>query len=714
LAASKIDPGVARARGYTSVDAQADLQRHGFSQSQRRAPGLLIPVHDVHGQIRLHQYRPDNPRVNGDGKSRKYETPTGARMCIDVPPPVRGQLVDPSVPLYITEGARKADAAVTAGLCCVALLGVWNWKGSNELGGKAALSCWDGIALNGRDVYIAYDSDAATKDAVQRAMQRLARFLGDRGAVVRIVYLPSDGGEKVGLDDWLAAGGDPAALPDLAYDAGDAGGSGCPSATAATVQRSLSPEPAEPPNLAHTPEILDEFASAVRAQGVIGEHAHAQLLYLVLTSRLLRSQVSAGVKGHSASGKSNMVDSVTKFFPDDALVTMTAMSEKALVFDDADYRHRTLILYEASALRENADDDMTSYFVRSLLSEGRLEYKITERSNDGGFTTRTIVKDGPTNLIFTTTKTAVHAENETRVLSLSTDDSATQTGRVLESDDGIDDGHDGGGDGADLAEWRRLQTWLAEHGERRVVVPYWRAVTSLVRPVAVRLRRDIPTVRSLVCAHALLHQQTRARDERGRVVATLDDYAVVRDLVSDLIDQAVGQTVAGHVREVVDAVAALADDDGATVAQVARHLELDKSVASRRLRQAADGGHVANRETRHGRSGRWVVDEPLPDAHSVLPPVDRLQPVATPPATAQHDETAAQSADSEDRCTVARAVEGHPPGEAGGDAAGTTPPTADDDGGGHGRCVACGRLAPVRHDRGYPLHSTCPDPDTDG
>ncbi len=30
--------------------------------------------------------------------------------------------------LFITEGARKADAAVSKSLCCVDLLGVWNWR----------------------------------------------------------------------------------------------------------------------------------------------------------------------------------------------------------------------------------------------------------------------------------------------------------------------------------------------------------------------------------------------------------------------------------------------------------------------------------------------------------------------------------------------------------------------------------------------------------
>ena len=75
------------------------------------------------GEVALWQYRPDSPRVNGKGKAIKYETPAGSRMDIDVPPRIRGQLADPKVPLSITEGVRKADAAVSVGLCCVALLG---------------------------------------------------------------------------------------------------------------------------------------------------------------------------------------------------------------------------------------------------------------------------------------------------------------------------------------------------------------------------------------------------------------------------------------------------------------------------------------------------------------------------------------------------------------------------------------------------------------
>lgn len=203
---SGIDPEVAAARGYRSVTTKAEMQRLGFSASQARVPTLLIPVHDVHGQIATYQTRPDDPRIR-DGKPLKYETPHGSQMVLDVPPACRDRLGDPSIPLFITEGARKADAAASHDLCCVAVLGVWNWRGTNARGGKVALPDFEVVALNGRDVYLVFDSDVVTKPAVRKALDRLGALLQTRGATVRIVQLPAGpGGTKVGIDDFLASG----------------------------------------------------------------------------------------------------------------------------------------------------------------------------------------------------------------------------------------------------------------------------------------------------------------------------------------------------------------------------------------------------------------------------------------------------------------------------------------------------------------------------
>lgn len=203
---SAIAQEVAETRGYRTVSTKSDLEALGFRKAQRIMPTLLIPVWNVHGQISTCQHRPDQPRIN-KGKPLKYETPVSSRMVLDVPPAVQGKLADPKIPLYITERASKADSAVFIGLCCISLAGVWNWRGTNEKGGKTALPDWESIALNGRKVYVAFDSDVMEKSEVRGALTRLQAFLASRGADTREIRLPvGESGRQTGLDDFLASG----------------------------------------------------------------------------------------------------------------------------------------------------------------------------------------------------------------------------------------------------------------------------------------------------------------------------------------------------------------------------------------------------------------------------------------------------------------------------------------------------------------------------
>jgi hypothetical protein len=515
---------------------------------------------------------------------------------------------------------------------------VYGWRGTDKSsGGKVVLGDWEHVALNDRTVVLCFDADLQTNKNVRTALDRFRRFLETRGAHVKIAVLPDLGDGKSGLDDFFAAGHSVEELRDLVVDAVLFIPSN-PGAQAHTPP----PPPTEPPGIAYAPRILDLFREEVRVRGLVGEERNAATLYLVVTSRLLDRQVSAGLKGHSSSGKSYTVDTVLKFFPDDQVIEFSAFSERALVFSQRDYRHKTIVIYEVVALREGNDDNLTAYFVRSLLSEGRIVYEQTVRDREGGFTTKLITKEGPTNLIFTTTKTRVHAENETRVLSLNTDDSREQTAQVfmeLASESNR---------GNDLGEWIDLQRWLTV-AEHRVTIPYARQLAEAIPPVAVRLRRDFGALLALVRAQAVLHQATRERDADGRIVATLDDYAVVRELVADVIAAGVEATVPPVVRATVAAVAHLADKDGVTTTKIAKYLDIDRSNASRRLHRAADGDYVRNLEEKPHKAARWVAGDPMPEHVDLLPRPEALHSRTTPP-----DETAGQ----EGVCARARDFEG--------------------------------------------------------
>jgi hypothetical protein len=130
----------------------------------------------------------------------------------------------------------------------------------------------------------------------------------------------------------------------------------------------------------------------------------------------------------------------------------------------------------------------------------------------------------------------------------------------------------------------------------------------------------------LVRAHALLHQASRRKDERGRVIAEIEDYTVVRELIADLVAVGVEATVKPEVREVVNTVAALlkGGKDEVRQSELKPVLKLDKSAISRRVADALDGGFLKNLEDRKGRPARLTLGDALPDNFEVLPAPEQL------------------------------------------------------------------------------------------
>jgi hypothetical protein len=369
--------------------------------------------------------------------------------------------------------------------------------------------------------------------------------------------------------------------------------------------------------LATEKRILDRFAETLERSGVAGESRVLKLLYLALTSRLLEKPVSIAVKGPSSGGKSYLTERVLSFFPESAYHALTAMSERTLAYSEEPIMHRFLVIYEA----EGMSGDFATYLIRSLLSEGRVRYETVERTRDG-LKARLIEREGPTGLIVTTTALKLHPENETRLLSLTVTDTRKQTRgffSMLAEEERLE---------ADQKPWHALQHWLeSPSATRTVTIPYAKALAEMVPPLAVRLRRDFGALLSLICAHAILHQATREHDDRGRLVATLEDYSSVCELVGDLVSEGIEATVPKSVREAVHAVARLhaQEDLPVTVVQVAKELELDRSAASRRIRSAKDRGLLSDLEDNPRKPSRLVPADPLPEDLDILPDPQKLQ-----------------------------------------------------------------------------------------
>ena len=198
---SGIVPDVAAERGYYTARRRSEIP--GAFKSYQRKLGLVVPMFSPDGETVGYQLRPDRPRKGGP----KYETPGGISPVVDVHPRMLEEVRDGDGQLLITEGAKTGDAATSRGIPTVVLAGVWMWC-VPKVKPYRLKPCFDHIRLKDREVFVAFDSDCMSKAGVQEALAALVAALEDRGAMVKVIYLPDAAdGSKQGVDDYLAAGG---------------------------------------------------------------------------------------------------------------------------------------------------------------------------------------------------------------------------------------------------------------------------------------------------------------------------------------------------------------------------------------------------------------------------------------------------------------------------------------------------------------------------
>jgi P4 family phage/plasmid primase-like protien len=224
LAESEISDAVAAARGYRTLYGGEDdlvllkdLKIPRWAWREEVAfPGILMPMYRVTGEEIGAQWKPAVPQETPNGKLQKYASQAGVPNRLDVPPTVSDAVRDPSVPLWITEGVKKADCLASLNKAVLTLTGVFNWR--SKLG---TLGDWEDIPLQGRVVVICFDSDANDKRNVLSAMQRLGRWLESKGSRVKYLIVPEavNGTAVKGVDDFFHAGGTMDVLSSASMDA---------------------------------------------------------------------------------------------------------------------------------------------------------------------------------------------------------------------------------------------------------------------------------------------------------------------------------------------------------------------------------------------------------------------------------------------------------------------------------------------------------------
>jgi DNA primase catalytic core len=306
-------------------------------------------------------------------------------------------------------------------------------------------------------------------------------------------------------------------------------------AGASTVTVVSDADKAEGMKLGRQPDLAGEILRDMERLGLVGETINKLVGYLVMTSRKLADPLALLILSGSGAGKSLLQDTLLKLCPDEDLIKLTSLSDRALFYKGEDSLKNKVLAVEEVAGAEGA-----YYAIRNLISAKKLVIETTVKNPlTGQLTTQVNTVNGPTAVFQTTTQPDLDAETRSRFIVTSIDETPEQTRAILEAQrnshtlDGLR---------------RRIQ--------REAVIQRHHAFQRLLRPLAVvnpfepllsytedrlAVRRDNPKYLTLILAVTFLHQLQRPVKHDAvcgdYIETTLDDIAIANELATALFGQ---------------------------------------------------------------------------------------------------------------------------------------------------------------------------------
>jgi len=260
-------------------------------------------------------------------------------------------------------------------------------------------------------------------------------------------------------------------------------------------------------------------------------------------------------------------------------------------------KNRFIVAGERSKLKDDAAAEATRD-LREMISSGRLATAIAVQSPKGGWQTQSVELDGPIAYVESTTDPddGIFPEDLNRYTRLSTDQSDEQTEAIinqmalaatLPSVSGRETG---------IQQLHHTAQRLLQSLE--VVIPYAPELPGGLPVTVLQARRGFGHLLSLIQAVALLYQYQRDRNEHGQMIATIEDYDIVRHHLVGPLSRSLKSKISPGAAELLGVVEGF--DGEFTVKDLVIQTGLSGNTVQHRLYELGGAGQIIRSESAKG------------------------------------------------------------------------------------------------------------------
>jgi DNA primase len=174
-------------------------------------------------------------------------------------------------------------------------------------------------------------------------------------------------------------------------------------------------------------DLVKHTLKLISQSGLIGEQKNGLLLFFLYLSRITDEPLHAIIFGKSGSGKTYLQTRVSECLPEEAVRTVTSLSENTLYYSPKDFwRHKVLLI-------EDLEGVYNAFLpLREFMSKQSISKLTTDKDAKGNNVQKVLTVEGPICVSGATTKESIYEDNANRSFLIHIDESAQHTDEVME------------------------------------------------------------------------------------------------------------------------------------------------------------------------------------------------------------------------------------------------------------------------------------------